>query len=122
MLSFREFIVEKREAGTEIYGWLNPKGSFIRNRGGDTHGDTYLKHGGTGSLKGYDYYSTVDGAVKKGWVRLAAAADRTHKEIDGVIQRSPSKWTPRHSKAWKRLKKAIGASKYKTDGVARSVV
>lgn len=115
MLSFREFLGETQD----VYGWLNPKGSFIRNRKGDTHGDTYLKHGGSGTLKGYGYFDTIDGAINKGWARIGVVKSDSDKSMYGVIQRDKKKWTPRHAKAWKRIKKAVGASKYTTKEVER---
>lgn len=105
MKTFKQFMKEG-----EAYGWLNPKGSFIRNRNGNRHSETYTKKTG---IKKDDHFDTVDHAIKKGWHRIDLRTSDNAKEVDGIIQGRVKKWTPRHDRAIKRIKKALGASGYR---------
>jgi hypothetical protein len=97
------------EENKKLYGWLNPKGSFIRNRGYNIHGDTYTKFTG---VRKTDYWDKIADATSKGWQRLDLYKN-DDKTVDGVIQGERKKWTPRHGKSLARIKKAIGADGYK---------
>jgi hypothetical protein len=97
------------EENKKLYGWLNPKGSFIRNRGYNIHGDTYTKFTG---VRKPDYWDKIADATSKGWQRLDLYKN-DDKTVDGVIQGDRKKWTPRHGKSLARIKKAIGADGYK---------
>ena len=114
MKTFKQFL---EEANKNTYGWLNPKGSFIRNRNGDVHGDTYSKFTGDGkpSGDGYGYHDKIDRALGKGWQRLDVYSDHERKVVDGMIQGKAKSWTPRHAKAMERVKKALGAKGYKSE-------
>lgn len=110
MKTFKQFLEEKKN--DQAYGWLNDKGSFIRNRDGRIHGDTYTKHTG---VRIKDYWKKIDHATKQGWHRLDIYKDERDKAIWGVHQGDKTKWTDRHTKAMNRIKKALGASDYKDD-------
>lgn len=109
MKTFKQFLEEQK--ADQIYGWFNPKGSFVRNRKGNIHGDTYSQM--TGDTKG-DYWSKIDRATKKGWQRVAIEKDDGMKGLYGVIQGDKKKWTDRHSRGLKLAKKAIGAVGYRS--------
>lgn len=106
MLTFTQFM---REQNRNAYGWLNPKGSFIKNRKNQIHGDTYTRMTG---VKG-EYFKKIDHALNKGWTRLDIEPDHKFKEISGFMQNKKSAWTPRHKKALSRIKKALGGKDYK---------
>ena len=111
MKTFKQYLEEK-----EASGWINPKGSFIKNRKGDTHADTYSKITGYGKKRGdvgRGYY--VDHAIKQGWSRVHIEKDGN--EAYGIVQRKKSKWTPRHDRALRLIKKAIGIKKKHYNGI-----
>ena len=116
MKTFKEFMAEQND---NAYGWLNPKGSFIRNRKGNIHGDTYSKFSGHGKVDhddGPGYYDKIDHALSKGWQRLDVYSDKRNKTVDGLLQGRKDKWTPRHTKAMRLIKKALGVKKgYKNE-------
>lgn len=109
MKTFKQFMEAKN---LYTYGWLNNKGSFIKNRGRDSHGATYTKHTG---VDDQDYFGKIDHAIENGWARLDMYADPKNKRIEGVKQYKKDKWTPRHEKALKRIKRAMGTTKYKDE-------
>lgn len=90
----------------EAYGWLNDKGSFIKNRKGLIHGRTYQKFVKDAPPRHADYDDVIGHALKKGWARLDIENDEYGTL--GVAQYRKDKWTPRHGKAYKRILKAIG--------------
>lgn len=108
MLTFKQYLEEKNR---EAYGWLNDKGSFIKNRDGDIHVNTYTKFGKPNPKLSYD--DKFDDAFKKGWQRMDIRRDDSDRSIYGLIQGKEKKWTPRHSKAMARIKKAMGVTTYR---------
>jgi hypothetical protein len=109
MMTFKQYLTERER---EAYGWLNDKGSFIKNRKGRIHGDTYSKFTGHGKADGDDgagYYDKIDHALQRGWARLSIM--RGDNADYGVIQRKASKWTPRHDKGMRLIRKALGKTK-----------
>ena len=121
MRTFRQFLEEAKKAD-QAYGWLNPKGSFIKNRNGDIHGDTYTKFTGDRGPRGGDYWDKIAKANKKGWQRLDIQKDASPrgKEIYGVIMGKKEKWTPRHNLAMRRIKKAMGVDKTYANNVEKA--
>jgi hypothetical protein len=104
----------------EIHGWLDPKGNWIRNRNHETHVKRYVRH-----VYGHKPPTRIrraatqdigNEALKKGWTRLVAMKDEPRNEphgLHGLIHKSEkTKLTPRHHRALKLLKKAIGAEKH----------
>ena len=99
------------------YGWLNDKGSFIKNRNNDIHADTYSRFTGQGkdigANRGEASYKKIDQAIEKGWARIYIK--KQGDETFGVVQRNASKWTPRHEKALALVRKAMKTNKTKDE-------
>lgn len=99
------------------YGWLNDKGSFIKNRNNDIHADTYSRYTGQGkdigANRGEASYKKIDQAIENGWARIYIK--KQGDETFGVVQRNASKWTPRHEKALALVRKAMKTNKTKDE-------
>lgn len=111
MKTLAEFLAE---ADAYAHGWLNHRGSFIRNRFGQTHKKTYERITGEKPHPG-DYDATVDHALRRGWARLDINHDAKKGEVYGLAQYDPEKWTPRHERALRRVKAALRAGGARDD-------
>jgi hypothetical protein len=125
--SFTKSISEQRnevlrrvinEAATHAYGWLNDKGSFVRNRKGKIHGMTYKKFRPEAPDPKVDYDETINHALEKGWTRLDIEHEKrpavpekgmkARESLTGVVNYKRGKVTPRHKKGLQRVLKALG--------------
>ena len=133
--SFVKNITEERiriiEAATKkpenAYGWLNDKGSWIRNRH-RVHATTFQKFGynklpskAKDFIKKHqgDYESRINTALKHGWARLDVIHDEPKDVLWGLVQARSEKWTKRHQKGLERIFKAIGSSSKTKDEIER---
>jgi hypothetical protein len=115
-----EHIHEKASTDRKhAYGWLNDKGSFIRNRDhtGDIHGRVYKHYTPHAPDPDDDYDKTIDHALNRGWVRVDVEHNNRNGRdwVDGVVHYQKAKLGPRHKKGLTRVLKAVGWKKGKTN-------